>query len=212
MGLLRAWRSEHGGTARLPRLLSSPFDVQHAVEERSTRAELVWTGYLPPGSPLRSTSPVIREMFDAATSHVIVMSYSVWLEHSRSRVDAALDRLVEARRRGALVTFVIDRGYNPDGRAEGHNRAQLRSRWPDGAPAPGVYIWGDDNNDVAKLHAKVTIVDRRDLLITSANLTGHGMSGNLELGARLTGQPAQQAHDHVMGLIADGTLAREQLW
>ena len=53
------------------------------------------------------------------------------------------------------------------------------------------------------------IVDRRDLLVTSANLTGHGMSGNLELGARLIGRPAEQAHDHVLDLITDGTFLKE---
>ncbi|MYH44838.1 MAG: hypothetical protein F4017_00905 [Acidimicrobiaceae bacterium] len=210
MGLLRAWRDEHGGTVRLPRLLSALLDFQQATEQRSTLAELVWTGYRRPGSPLRSTSPVIREMLDTAKSHVIVMSYSVWLSHSR--VDAALDRLAAARRRGALVTFVVDRDYSPDGSTAGHNREQLRTGWPDDAPRPDVYSWGDDNDEIAKLHAKVLIVDRRDLLITSANLTGHGLSGNLELGARLVGRPAQQAHDHVVGLIGDRTFTREQLW
>lgn len=210
MELLREWRDEQDAAARLSRLLRSLLEVHNVVEKRSTHAELVWTGYRPPGSPLRNTSSVIREMLDAAKSHVIVMSYSVWLSHSR--VDAALDRLAAARRRGALVTFVIDRDYSPGGSAEGHNREQLRTGWPDDAPRPDVYSWGDDNDEIAKLHAKVLVVDRRDLLITSANLTGHGLSGNLELGARLVGRPAQQAHDHVVGLIGDGTFTREQLW
>ena len=205
-----AWRVEHDGAVRLARLLNSLLEVHRAVEKRSTQAELVWTGYRLPGSPLRNTSSVIREMVDAAKSHVIVMSYSVWLGHTR--VDAAMDRLVAARRRGASVTFVVDRDYSPDGSVEGHNREQLRTGWPDDAPRPDVYSWGDDNDEIAKLHAKVLIVDRRDLLITSANLTGHGLSGNLELGARLVGRPAQQAHDHVVGLIGDGTFTREQLW
>ena len=210
MELLRVWRDEQDGAARLLRLLSSLLEVHQAVEKRSTHAELVWTGYRPPGSPLRNTSSVIREMLDAAKSHVIVMSYSVWLSHSR--VDAALDRLVAARRRGVLVTFVIDRDYNPGGSVEGHNQAELRTKWPGDAPEPDVYSWGDDTDEIAKLHAKVIVVDRRDLLITSANLTAHGMSGNLEFGARLTGKPAKQAHDHVVGLMAAGTFAREQLW
>ena len=207
MGLLRAWRDEHGGTVRLPRLLSALLDLQQATEQRSTLAEFVWTGYKCPSSPLCSTSPVIREMLDTAKSHVIVMSYSVWLSHSR--VDAALDRLAVARRRGALVVTTTD--VVPAGGAEGHNREQLRTGWPDDAPRPDVYIWGDDNDEIAKLHAKVLIVDRRDLLITSANLTGHGLSGNLELGAELVGRPAQQAHDHVVGLSCDGTFTCEQL-
>ena len=149
-------------------------------------------------------------MLDAAKSHVIVMSYSVWL--GQSGVDAALDQLVAARRRGTLVTFVIDRNYSPNGCVEGHNGAQLRTRWSIDAPKPDAYRWGDDNNEIAKLHAKSVIVDRRDLLITSTNLTSHGMSGNLELGARLIGQPAEQAHDHVLDLITSGAFTREALW
>ena len=111
LGLLRAWRHDDDGASRLSRLLKSLLEVQHSVEERATRAELVWTGHRPTGSPLRGTAPVLQEMFDSAESHVIVLSYSVWLSHSR--VDAALDRLVAARRRGASVTFVIDRGVRP---------------------------------------------------------------------------------------------------
>lgn len=208
--LLRAWRHDEYGAPRLSRLLRSLLEVQHSVEERATRAELVWTGHRPAGSPLRGTSPVIQEMLDSAESHVIVLSYSVWLSHWR--VDAALDRMAAARRRGASVTFVIDRGYGSDSSIESHNRMELRTKWPSDAPRPDVYSWGDDDDEIAKLHAKAVVVDRRDLLVTSANFTGHGVSGNLELGVRLVGQPAQQAHDHVMSLIADGTFSREQLW
>ena len=210
IGLLRAWHHEQDGALRLSRLLNSLLEVKHSVENQSTQAELVWTGYKPPGSPLRSTLPVIREMLDAAESHVIVLSYSVWLDNTR--VDTVLDRAAAARRRGALMTFVLDRDYNPGGSASGHNWDQLRKRWPDDAPRPDVYTWGDDDDKIAKLHAKVIVVDRRDLLVTSANLTGHGMSGNLELGARLTGRPARQAHDHILGLIANGTFTREEPW
>ncbi|WP_419837065.1 DISARM system phospholipase D-like protein DrmC [Candidatus Poriferisodalis sp.] len=210
MGLLRAWRDDNETIVRLPRLLNALLEIRDAVQRRSTQAELVWTGHRLPGSPLRGTSSVLREMLDAARSNVIVMSYSVWL--GSARVDAAFDHLVTARRRGVQVTFVVDRDYSPDGSVDGHNCAQLRLGWPADAPKPDVYIWGDDDDQIAKLHAKVIAVDRRDLLITSANLTSHGLSGNLELGTRLVGRPAAQAHDHVFGLISNGTFVRERLW
>lgn len=60
----------------------------------------------------------------------------------------------------------------------------------------GVYL--------SPLHAKVLVVDRRDLLITSANLTGHGMKHNLEFGLRVLGRPAADATDHLEGLIRSG--------
>jgi phosphatidylserine/phosphatidylglycerophosphate/cardiolipin synthase-like enzyme len=210
MSLLRAWRSESEGAARLGRTLRSLLEVKQAAEQRCTHAELVWTGHKPPGSPLRSTPPVLSEMLDAAKTHVIILSYSVWL--GQARVRAVLDRLVAARRRGTRVTFVIDRKYNPGGIAPDHNRRQLRTSWPADAPQPDVYSWGDDDDEIAKLHAKVMVVDRRDLLVTSANLTRHGMSGNLELGVRLIGRPAEQAHDHVLDLITRGTFTPEKPW
>lgn len=209
MRVLRAWR-DSSNQASLSRLLSSLLKVRHSVEKRCTHAELVWTGHKPPGSALRSTPRVIGEMLDAAKHHVVVLSYSVWLGHAR--VSSVLDRLVAARRRGAQVTFVIDRNYNPRGDGPRHNREQLRLRWPDDVLLPDVYTWGDDDDRIAKLHAKVIIVDRCDLLVTSANLTGHGMRGNLELGTRLIGRPAQQAHDHVLDLIRSGTFTREEPW
>ena len=107
MRLLQAWRDEHDGASRLSRMLRSLLEVKHYVEERGTHVELVWTGHKPPGSSLRSTPPVISEMLDAAQSHVIVLSYAVWL--GQARVGAVLDRVVAARRRGAQVTFVTDR-------------------------------------------------------------------------------------------------------
>ena len=207
MGLLRAWRGDYDDASRLSRMLQSLLDVKRSVEDRTTQADLVWTGHKPPGSSLRSTPPVIAEMLDAAKRHVIVLSYSVWL--GQARVRPVLDRIVAARHRGAQVTFVIDRNYDPSGVVPGHNREQLRTEWPNDVPRPDIYSWGDDDDRIAKLHAKVIIVDRRDLLVTSANLTGHGMSGNLELGARLIGRPAEQAHDHVLDLITDGTFLRE---
>lgn len=207
MSLLRAWRGDNDNASQLYRMLRSLLDVKHLVKQQNTQADLVWTGHKPPGSSLRSTPPVIAEMLDAAERHVIVLSYAVWL--GQARVRSMLDRVVAARQRGVQATFVIDRNYSPDSTASGHNLEQLRTEWPNDAPRPDIYSWGDDDDRIAKLHAKVIIVDRRDLLVTSANLTGHGMSGNLELGARIMGRPAEQAHDHVLDLITDGTFVKE---
>jgi len=58
---------------------------------------------------------------------------------------------------------------------------------------------------LAKLHAKMVIVNRHDVLITSANLTGHGLGRNLEIGRRAYGKPAEDAADHFDELIKAGT-------
>ena len=38
---------------------------------------------------------------------------------------------------------------------------------------------------MAALHAKTIVVDEKELLVSSANLSYHGMQGNVEMGIRL---------------------------
>ena len=82
---------------------------------------------------------------------------------------------------------------------------QLWARWPEQRRRPTVYSWQHEDDELAKLHAKVVIVNRHDVLITSANLTGHGLGRNLEIGRRAYGKPAEDAADHFDELIKAGT-------
>lgn len=210
MKLLSCWDGGDDPGGRLARTLRSQLRVADDVRNRGVRAELVWTGQKPSGSPLRNTVPVVNEMLDAAESSVLVLAYSIWL--GQPTAGSVLKRLVQCVERGASVTFVVDRRYRTKSGPPHHNLVELRKRWPGSAPKPSVHSWGDDEDEIAKLHAKVLVVDRRDLLVTSANLTGHGMEGNLELGTRTVGKPAERAHDHVVDLIASGFFQPEKLW
>jgi phosphatidylserine/phosphatidylglycerophosphate/cardiolipin synthase-like enzyme len=57
-----------------------------------------------------------------------------------------------------------------------------------------------------KLHAKVLVADRGDALVTSANLTSYAMDRNMEMGARIIGQPAADIARHFDLLEAYGVL------
>ena len=51
-----------------------------------------------------------------------------------------------------------------------------------------------DDDSMAALHAKTIVVDEKNLLISSANLSYHGMEGNVEMGIRLESEDkAKQA-------------------
>lgn len=54
---------------------------------------------------------------------------------------------------------------------------------------------------MAKLHAKVIVADGRDALVTSANLTYHGYEANIEIGVRVSGEPARLVEKHFRELI-----------
>jgi hypothetical protein len=195
--VLAFWREWHGTEALLARTLRDQLQVRQAVENRGPRCELVWTGDTPAGTGIRSTLPVIREMLDWARRSILVVTYSMWLDTGDA--GTVVDRLAELSSSGVDITFVLDRRYQG-----GWNITQLRERWPIDRRPPNVYTWQDEDDPIAKLHAKVLIVDRRDLLITSANLTGHGMRHNLEFGLRVLGQPAEDAARHLEVLIRAG--------
>jgi hypothetical protein len=202
--VLALWR-ELGGTELLLALaLRGHLEVRRAVENRGPRCELVWTGETPAGAGVRSTFPVVKEMLGWARRSIMVVTYSMWI--GTGDAGTVIDLLADRSSAGVDITFVLDRRYR-----EGRNVAQLKQRWPSGRRRPAVYTWQHEEDAIAKLHAKVVIVDRHDLLITSANLTGHGMRRNLEFGLRVLGRPAEDASDHLEGLIQSGVF-EEVAW
>jgi phosphatidylserine/phosphatidylglycerophosphate/cardiolipin synthase-like enzyme len=166
------------------------------------RAELVWTGPAVGHPTARKTYQVLNEMLRHATSRVLIVGYSLFLQG-----ELAKDLLAELGRlsaRGVKIEFIVDRRYRGwgDGGQEGHSVRQIQEAWVKNKPRPTIYSWADEQNEFSKLHAKVILVDERDLLVTSANLTGAGMETNLELGVRLQGETARNCSEHFANLMA----------
>jgi hypothetical protein len=196
--LLSTWPRPAGeaDSAGFVAALRAALGVRDLIAARSPRCEVVWTGKGATGG-VRSTVPVIIEMLTGASASVLLLSYSVWLK--QSRINSVLDRLAELSSAGVEVTWVVDVGYR-----DGHNLKEITSFWPPGRRGPRLFGWRDVDDEIAKLHAKVLIVDERDALVTSANLTGHGLTSNLELGLRVQGQPARELSAHLRHLVATG--------
>lgn len=195
--VLAQWHDLGGTETLLARTLRGQLELRRSMEERGPRCELVWTGDTPAGAGVRSTFPVVKEMLGWATRSILVVTYSMWI--GTGDAGTVIDLLADRSSAGVDVTFVLDRRYQ-----DGWNVSQIKQRWPLGRRRPSLFTWQDQDDEIAKLHAKVLIVDRRDLLITSANLTGHGMRHNLEFGLRVLGRPARDASEHLEGLIRSG--------
>ncbi|MNR65073.1 hypothetical protein D3C85_1879750 [compost metagenome] len=56
------------------------------------------------------------------------------------------------------------------------------------------------------MHAKMLVVDNLELLVTSANLTYHGMGSNIEIGVRIKGEVARKVSRHLFSLEQAGEL------
>ena len=81
----------------------------------------------------------------------------------------------------------------------------IQSNWGDEKPFPKIFTYKDKKSS---LHAKVLIIDSKEILITSANMTGRGMQRNLEMGIYHKGQPAKEAENLIQELIHDGYFNR----
>lgn len=51
-----------------------------------------------------------------------------------------------------------------------------------------VFDYQKQDDEMAALHAKTIVVDEKELLVSSANLSYHGMQGNIEMGIRLVSE------------------------
>ena len=159
---------------------------------RRERSTLVWTSPGLPAQGARSTVAVIRERIQAAERSVIVVGYSV-----TSAADPLLRDLAAAARRRVAVTIVADR-------LEDKLEVVLNG-WPADLAPPLLWTRPADPSDpMSALHAKVLVFDDRWLLVTSANLTFHGLLGNLELGVLLEGSVAGEMTALLRRWIAAG--------
>jgi phosphatidylserine/phosphatidylglycerophosphate/cardiolipin synthase-like enzyme len=161
--------------------------------------EVAWTypGNARPG--LRTTGGVAREIVDDSRSSLLVVGYSVTLDPTLTGLAAqTIDAIARAGARGVIVTAVLH--------SEVNRHALLRA-WRPGVRPPAIFKWlASDDDPKSAVHAKVLISDRRDGLVTSANLTYHGFEANIEMGIRIKGPPAAEIHDRIHELITAGEL------
>lgn len=172
-------------------------------------AELVWTGPNVGHPTARRTQPVLNELLEWASRRVTIVGYSLFLGGALTA--DLMERLGELSTRGVTIEFIVDRRYSgwSGESGEGHSVREIQKYWPKGRRRPRIYSWASPDGDSAKLHAKVVIVDGRDLLVTSANLSGAGLADNLELGVRIRGDVAADCADHFEGLVRSGFFALE---
>lgn len=174
--------------------------AKRRIVQRAPEIELVWTGPYPPSSGfVRSTFAVMPEMLANAKRSILLVGYS--LTSSTSYPAAIIEQLAVAKQRGCDVKLALH--------DDGHNYRRLRQAWPRHLPLPTLLRWvGNEEDTMASLHAKILLIDRKELFVTSANLTHHGLSSNIEVGVRIKGNVADQMANHFLSLERAGILQR----
>lgn len=211
---LKIWKSSasHLSAQDVTGMVKSSLACYRLAQGRAHAVDTVWTGPEVSGSEVRRTEAVVNEIIANATTELLIVGY--WLVTSTEQIKTLIELLIQKARTGVVVRFVFDPGEKSGGP---DNFAALNLRWPsnlEDAPRE-VYTWSDHMTEVMgkngqpygrKLHAKVLVADRRDALVTSANLTHAGLVENLEMGLRVRGSVAGALARHFDLLIKEGIL------
>ena len=163
--------------------------VMQTVKRTSEVIDLSWTGPVQFSVEGRTTPSVMEEMIMNAKNSIIITGYSITgdAENFIRLLENAIDKVE--------VIFVI---HSDD---KNKNFETLSNLWKK-EKKPKVYSRTPGPLDVYfKIHAKMLVVDNFDLLVTSANLTWHGMSNNFEIGLRVRGNTAKKAEALIRNLI-----------
>lgn len=201
------WKSQFAdhNAASLCALLQCTYAGAMQSLERAHTTEVVWTGPRVEGSFLRGTRQIVQDIVRSARHELLVVGY--WIagtDESESVINSIIEQISDAVDRGVTVSVVLDRGNKPYGK---NNRDTLIELWPSGSALPTILTWHVPTaNAHSKLHAKVLVADRKDALVTSANLTRSALDINMEMGVRVSGAPSEQIAAHFDLLVQSGII------
>lgn len=178
--------------------------LESARSEESV--ELVWTGPSPDATPLRRTDQALLQLIDTATRDLTIVTFALY------RIPQVADALVRAARRGVSLRLVAESSKASGGKIAHDGIAALGQ---DVARRAAVYIWPRDKRPTSAagrygaLHVKCAVADERELFLSSANLTEHALTLNMEMGLLVRGGPLPvRISRHLEGLMRTGVLVR----
>jgi phosphatidylserine/phosphatidylglycerophosphate/cardiolipin synthase-like enzyme len=198
--LITIWKRDAPHLSRQAIALALQSAAYASVQARAAlSAEIVWTGPDTSEIPVRRTEQVLLQLIQDSQQELTVVSFAVYNvpEIARALI-AAMDRQVQVR----IIAETLGEGAGrvPFGVLAGLG-AEVASR-------AQVYVWErakrtrDAEGRVGSLHMKCALSDRKDLFISSANLTGYALTLNMEMGLLVHSQAlAAQVDDHINALI-----------
>lgn len=138
------------------------------LENRKEKIELITTA--PPSFMLKTKriSNVVRDVIENSEKSLLITGYSI-----SEFVEDMIDLIIEKSQRGVLVKIFIN-----DLAKQKSIDKLLRYQ----GKFLQLYDYANKEDKMAALHAKIILADSEIAIISSANLSYHGMAGNIEMG------------------------------
>lgn len=129
------------------------------------------------------TGNVVNDIIANATKSILITGYSV-----SDYIDDLLKLLINKSQSGVFIKLFVN---NLDKQDALKDIVKYKGRFFE------IYDYCNENDAMAALHAKVVSVDGVTTFISSANLSYHGMEGNIELGCKIESQRVAQQVDSI---------------
>lgn len=134
------------------------------------RVELVLTAPAQFNLKARKTHVILYDLLKSASTSILMTGYSI-----SDYVDDLMNEIIEKSKKGVQVNIYID---NLEKKKE---KLDLLLAYK--GKFLNIYDYNCPKEDaMSALHAKIIVVDKQKSLITSSNLSYHGIKGNIELG------------------------------
>jgi len=166
-----------------------------AAPNEGDRDEVELTATLPGVTRgVRCTSAAMDDVLAGAALEIIAVGYHI--------SDATIiEQFQRAVRRGVTVTLICDRVVG--------SASRIIREWPRELKAPAVYVnAAGAHGDDGIMHGKLVVADGREMLLTSANLTFHGMRANIEFGALIRGPEVAKMREVLGDLMRSDLLVQ----
>lgn len=191
--LVEAWRATSVDSGELASMLLA---ASHAFENVSKHqsTELVWTGPTTPFVSARRTEQVLLQVIGSAKQTLFVTSFVAY------DVSTIVKALNDASTRGVSISMLLESSQVHGGSISFDVISRMRTL----VPTAKLYAWRERAAQFAdgRVHAKVAVADGDVCFITSANLTGHAMEQNMEVGVLISGGDIPKLIlDHFLALV-----------
>lgn len=136
--------------------------------EKKEKIDLTITAPITSGIKVRQNQTMVKELLSSAEKSILITGYSM-----SEYFAELLDLIIQKSQRGILCQIYLNQ-------AEKQIYLDKLMRYK--GRFLNVYNYQNSEDRMAALHAKVICVDGYKSLISSANLSYHGLEGNIELG------------------------------
>jgi cardiolipin synthase len=182
--------------------LLSANNTAHLIFARQS-IDLICTGPGTSSVPIRRTDQALFELIEKATSDILIVSFVAY------KVERVVESLRRALQRGVDVKIILEIAEEIGGKVS-FDVIDSMSKAVKGAK---IYYWPvqqrerDSRGEYGSLHAKCAVSDHNMAIVSSANITGHALELNMELGVLVQGGPIpQKISSHFEELILRNVL------